>query len=353
MRYTVPVVVLTLVVAASAVYWRTSHASEPARDKVDELMPRVMSDDDKVRAEAERQVFALDQAGRDELDRIARGTDTRRAIAALRLLARRTWSDDMKTHGSEQAAVPSAAAAPTAVLGVRSGDAPAEQIRDEIAELRRRIDEFDRGFPLDARLDWPEGPNVRAKAGGEFVDNDRRLTWSIAEDGSVKVTTRDGKDAAEKAYEARSLADLRAKEPDVAKRLEDALPRAERGLFVRVAPPGADDFLGRSGPGAPTGDARVRSDVAPPVLGIEWSPPSPALCDQLDIPAGMVVQSVVAGTPAEKLGLERHDVLVELNGKTVAASADIRAALDPVKSGGKLAAVVVRKGRRQTLAAVR
>jgi S1-C subfamily serine protease len=97
----------------------------------------------------------------------------------------------------------------------------------------------------------------------------------------------------------------------------------------------------------------VRSDVAPPVLGIEWSPPSPALCDQLDIPAGMVVQSVVAGTPAEKLGLERHDVLVELNGKTVAASADIRAALDPVKSGGKLAAVVVRKGRRQTLAAVR
>jgi len=353
MRYAIPVVALALVGAASIVYWRTSHAAESPHDKVDHLMPQLMSDDDKVRTDAERQVFALDGAGRDELDRVSRGADTRRAITALRLLQKPAWTDDHRSDAAMQHVGAEGVVAPTRGAEATSPNDLEQRVRGEIADMRRRMDEFDRCFPLDSKSVWPTGANVRAKAAGEFVENDRKLTWSIAEDGGVKVTTKDGKDAPEKSYDAKSLAELRTKAPDVAKRLDDAMPRAERGLVVRLAPPDPNALFDWGATKTEPMDHLVPPNVAPPVLGIEWSPPSAVLRDQLDVPGGMVVQSVVAGTPAEKLGLQHDDVLVELNGKAVSGSADVRAVLDPVKPGEKLAAVVVRKGRRQTLGATR
>jgi len=184
--------------------------------------------------------------------------------------------------------------------------------------------------------EWPDGKTVRAKASGELVENDRRLAWSIAEDGSVKVTTKDGKDAAEKTREAKSLADLRERDPDVARRLEAVLPRSARRMAMRGAASYGVDAYERQ-----------------PALGIEWSPLPEVLCKPIDVTNGVVVENVVAGTLAEKLGIARHDVLVELNGKPVGDSADVRTSLDPVKSGDKVTAVVVRGGKRKTLEATK
>jgi S1-C subfamily serine protease len=78
------------------------------------------------------------------------------------------------------------------------------------------------------------------------------------------------------------------------------------------------------------------------------------LRDQFDLPSGgMVVETVVNDSLAEKLGLARHDVLLEIAGKPVGGSPDVRAALEGVKAGDKVTAVVLRKGQRKTLEAVR
>jgi serine protease Do len=74
------------------------------------------------------------------------------------------------------------------------------------------------------------------------------------------------------------------------------------------------------------------------------------LRDQVELPdGGIVVESVVKDSLAEKLGLQRHDVLVEVQGKAVGGTPDVRAALGEVKAGEKVTAVVVRKGLKKAL----
>ena len=67
----------------------------------------------------------------------------------------------------------------------------------------------------------------------------------------------------------------------------------------------------------------------------------------------MVVESVVHDSLAAKLGLKRYDVLVEVNGKKVAGSPDVRAALEGAKAGDTVKATIVRKGQRTTLGATK
>jgi S1-C subfamily serine protease len=91
-----------------------------------------------------------------------------------------------------------------------------------------------------------------------------------------------------------------------------------------------------------------------PVLGIEWTPVPDVLRDQIDLPpGGVVVETVVKDSLAERLGIAKHDVLVEIQGKPVSGSVDVRAALDAVKAGEKVTAVVVRKGLKKALEAVK
>jgi C-terminal processing protease CtpA/Prc len=54
-------------------------------------------------------------------------------------------------------------------------------------------------------------------------------------------------------------------------------------------------------------------------LGISLDTADPALRAQLELPAGqgVVVKEVASGSPAEKAGVKKHDILLELNGKPV------------------------------------
>ena len=67
----------------------------------------------------------------------------------------------------------------------------------------------------------------------------------------------------------------------------------------------------------------------------------------------MVVETIVKDSLAEKLGLLRHDVLVEVQGKPVSTAPDVRAALDGVQPGDTVKAVVVRKGLKKALEAAK
>ena len=67
---------------------------------------------------------------------------------------------------------------------------------------------------------------------------------------------------------------------------------------------------------------------------------------QLDIPEGQgaVVTKVAAGGIADALGLRKNDVLLEIDGRKIAAPEDAKGLLKKDSS-----AVVLRKGKRETL----
>ncbi len=61
-------------------------------------------------------------------------------------------------------------------------------------------------------------------------------------------------------------------------------------------------------------------------------------------PQGAVIRQVVAGSPAEKAGVEGGDVVTKVDGKTVDKAADLRRLVAAVKPGAKTTLTVFRRG---------
>ncbi len=356
MRRTLTITALALSGAAAllAVPAALRAADEAPRDAVERLLPQLMSDDDAVRGDAEKSLYALGDAGRLELERVTRETDPRRAITALRLLQSPKWSKKTLATGEERAR--------------REGETPARsddafrQLDDLEARMEREMDEMRRRFGemgRDFRLTIPpfdfRGGAVRGASSGSILENDRKTSWALEEDGRVKVTVQDGKDAPEQTFEAKDFETLKKEQPEIAKRIEPMLGTGSARRFVLRLDPDKRVRLFDGSGGVRGTFEPFRLDAAQtPVLGVEWSPVPEVLRDQLELGAGgIVVDTVVAGSLAERLGLARHDVLLDVNGKPVSGSPDVRAALESVKAGEKVTATIVRKGQRKVLETVR
>lgn len=313
-------VVAPLSAKADETVREAARADERVRGQVERLMPQLVSKDDAVRRDAEERLFALGAPGRNELERVLCEDVARRMETALRLLRSNEWYDG----GREFA---------------RGSDSPAEpasdRMRTTMDDIYRYWAEFDPEFAA-IPTEWPDGTTVRAKSSGELMEKGRHLAWTIAEDGSVKVTTKDSGDAPARTVAAKSVAEFRANYPDIAQRLEFVLPRSVRSVSLGAESAEID-----------------RSEAQQPMFGIEWSPVPVVLSQQLDISNGMVVENVFAGTLAERLGVQRNDVLLEVNGETIGGSADIRSILDFARDGDKVTAVVLRTGKRKSLETVR
>jgi hypothetical protein len=349
-KIVIPMTALALTGAAALLVPNVLCADESAHDAVERLMPQLLSDDAATRAEAEKKLFELGDGGRTELERLTRDSDSRRAVTALRLLQSPKWKaarpapGEVRVHGDDDARPDDQ---DESVDPLRDIDAWRAQMERRVEEMRRRFKELD-GFDIS-------GPGFQFKGGdtgsssGSMVENDKKTTWRIDADGSVNVTIQDGKDAPEEKFEAKSMEELRKEHPAIAKRLDLVVPRENGRNFVFR-------FGGKDGQSLRDfRDDPFRFDVPrTQVLGVEWSPVPDVLRDQLDLPAGgMVVETVVNNTLAEKLGLARHDVIVEIQGRSVSGSPDVRVALEEAKAGDKITAVVVRKGKRQTLEATK
>jgi hypothetical protein len=93
-----------------------------------------------------------------------------------------------------------------------------------------------------------------------------------------------------------------------------------------------------------------------PRLGVSVEAVSTALAKQLELPAGvgLLVTEVVPASPAARVGVRAHDVLVKVGGAPVPADTDDFVKLiASLKSDTPLDVVVVRQGRRQNLGQVR
>ncbi|MBI2919822.1 MAG: PDZ domain-containing protein [Planctomycetes bacterium] len=82
-------------------------------------------------------------------------------------------------------------------------------------------------------------------------------------------------------------------------------------------------------------------------LGIAVGPVGEALRYQLDLPeGGVLVNDVPDGSHGAKLGLQKYDILLSVNGRKISDAADIREALG---EEGKVTAEVIREGERTAL----
>jgi tetratricopeptide (TPR) repeat protein len=91
-------------------------------------------------------------------------------------------------------------------------------------------------------------------------------------------------------------------------------------------------------------------------LGVGVEKPSAALADQLNLPGGqgLIITSVKADSPAAKAGLKVNDVLLKVGGSAVPGDPkEFGRALDKIKGGEAVNAVVLRKGKRETVSGIR
>ncbi len=127
------------------------------------------------------------------------------------------------------------------------------------------------------------------------------------------------------------------------KDIDEEIRKATRAATEAARQAARQPLTGRTVTSVTTGQGR---------LGILVEKPSDAMADQLDLPKGqgLLIQQVQPNTPAAKAGLKANDILLELDGKSVSSDpGKFLQSLEEIKSGKAVSAVVLRKGKRQTI----
>ena len=103
----------------------------------------------------------------------------------------------------------------------------------------------------------------------------------------------------------------------------------------------------------PTSEDKRVADKDGAWLGVSVEESSEALASQLGLApgAGLVVTYVAADSPAAKAGLEKNDVLVELDGQLLLVPAQLRKLIEVRRSGATIKLVFYRAGKKQETSA--
>ena len=313
------------------------------------LVKRLGADDFAARSKAYEELEAAGPAALGALEEGAKSEDAQVRWSAARLLRR-------LSEGREERE-------PRGVLrfGEEAGPGPGwpdleGALRDmgsRMEEIRRRFQDLRGGFRFEVQ------PGLKGSRIERHVVVDRdgeRVEAHVAADGrvTVKIARKDAarKDAngkaVEETYEAKDMDALEKEHPDVADKVKGLL-----GGGVLYAGPGAPNRFGTLDD--LFGDLRRGEAPARPALGVTVSEVPPVLRTQLSVPEGegLVVEEVLPDTPAARLGLKRHDVILSVNGSPVSSAADVRAAMGAVKEGGEIRLRVLRGGKADEIAGTR
>lgn len=97
--------------------------------------------------------------------------------------------------------------------------------------------------------------------------------------------------------------------------------------------------------------ARAAETTRKPWLGVYLQELTPELREGLDYdgPGGAIVSRVVRGSPAEKAGLLRNDVIVRLNGRTVDTPSELTEMVGAGSVGQRMSVQLFRDGASRTL----
>jgi hypothetical protein len=228
-----------------------------------------------------------------------------------------------------------------------------EEFERHLEELRERL------LRLQRELGAPEielGPEGQLGERHTILRSDDE-TIDCRVDSTGKVTVRITKPDADgnpktEVFEAPDAKAFEKKHPEVWKRVKGFLAGGPR-LSIRIGPGGDWPWPGRENPWR-----RLRPEARPDEgarLGVRIGEISPALRSHLGLEPGegLLVESVSPGTLAERLGLERHDVVIRIAGTSVGSPEDVREALARVEDGANVEVTVVRRGSRRELQAER
>lgn len=82
-----------------------------------------------------------------------------------------------------------------------------------------------------------------------------------------------------------------------------------------------------------------------PSIGITIAPVSSSALDYYDLPDGLYIESVAKGSDAEKQGVQSGDILVAVNGESVATTYDVNAIKDGLQVGDSMTLTLYRDGK--------
>ncbi|MCZ2111228.1 MAG: trypsin-like peptidase domain-containing protein [Dehalococcoidia bacterium] len=97
----------------------------------------------------------------------------------------------------------------------------------------------------------------------------------------------------------------------------------------------------------PIADALVKDGkVAHPLLGVSYTPLTPALAQRLQTTEqhGMVVTQVLTGSPASEAGLQTGDIITKFDGKSLDTESSLAEALNGHKPGDRVSLTISRNG---------
>ena len=93
------------------------------------------------------------------------------------------------------------------------------------------------------------------------------------------------------------------------------------------------------------------ADKAKGFMGIMSSPLSKALSMQMNLKdnQGILVQKILKGSPAEKAGIQKYDILLKINDDSISDHQSLRALVKKYSAGDEVAVSLIHKGQAKTL----
>jgi hypothetical protein len=231
-----------------------------------------------------------------------------------------------------------------------------ESVEDVEKEVQQALDALKKGPAASPRK---EEKDNSANAREPIPDDEVQKAWS--ERNKARKASEEDPKSAEKSKAAqeaelkyRNILKNRMMQNGAMGPIQDVqeiqrmLEQAQRQMMLMPMQPLPGGMGGMQFAMSPFGGRLLST----PRLGIRMEKPTPALVEQLDLPAnkGIVVTEVLPNTPAAKAGIKANDILLEVGGKPVPSElVELQALIRDVKADQKFEVVLLRKGKKETL----
>ena len=89
--------------------------------------------------------------------------------------------------------------------------------------------------------------------------------------------------------------------------------------------------------------------AAKPYIGVYAETINQASASEYGVNEGIGINSIMAGGPAEKVGLKAGDAIIEIDGKKVTSVSELKSNISRAGIGGKLSLKIVRDGKEMLI----
>lgn len=309
------------------------------------------SEDPEIRWRAGRLLRALSAGSSEGKSASNTRATSRRGPDGSRL---KRWSSGSEADGEPSGEDSDAGAPDPFFRGLREWPGMDDEMRRHFQDLQRQMQDIQR--EMNRMMREGARKNVRGFSGSRMqmqMDRDGQRLTLRSDDNGVEATVTEMQNGEEvtETYKARDLDDFKAKFPEVASRFD------LDGVRIQTLSPFGQSML----PRLPRPQVTPLVPVTPtlpadgPRLGIAAASPSPELAAYLGLGEneGLQVMEVESESLADRAGVKKNDIVLEVNGKAIGSVQDVREALKASGSSDTIQVVVLRRGEKVELSASR